>query len=282
MYTAIVENAKGERLELTHNPAFIVKSITGLNPPNATINTNANANFDGSTFNSSKLNERNIVITILPRGDVEQSRQLLYQYIKSKQFVRFYYRNRSRNVYIDGRVETFECDFFENPQQAQISIVCPSPYFMDVETKTNEISYILKGFTFPFCTNEGETFVFGTEIPFAKTSINNTSDVAIGAIIQFEFTGEVDTPKLYKEETGESIIVKGKFRRGDVVTINTIDGRKSVSLLRDGVTTNVINDFIGSNWIKLDTGNNTFLLDAANGRKRIVCTITSVNLYEGV
>ena len=33
MFTLIAENEYGEQLELTNNPAYVIKSIAGLDPP---------------------------------------------------------------------------------------------------------------------------------------------------------------------------------------------------------------------------------------------------------
>ena len=283
MYSAKIENAMGEVLELTHNPLYIVESITGLNPPNANINTNSNANFDGATYNSSKLNPRNIVITLLPRGNVEQSRITLYKYVKVKQFIRFYFKNGSRDVFIDGYVENFDCDFFENPQKAQISIICPYPYFSDMNINSYELSFIQDAFTFPFCTNEGESFIFGSHVEYGRAVIVNDSDVAIGAIIKFTMQNGVDEPRIFKENTGEYIKISGSYYRGDIITINTIDGQKSITLTRYGKESNLLNSMVvGSTWLKVDTGNNTFYLDADTGMDDLLCTITATMQYEGV
>ena len=53
MFTLIAENKYGQQLELTHNSAYEVIEIDGLDPPDAIINTTRNANADGSVFNSS-------------------------------------------------------------------------------------------------------------------------------------------------------------------------------------------------------------------------------------
>ena len=283
MYHAKIQNAMRELLEITNNPLYIVESIIGLNPTNANINTNSNANFDGTTYNSSKLNERNIVITLLPRGNVEQSRIELYKYVKVKQFIRFYFANSSRNVYIDGYVESFECDFFENPQKAQISIICPQPYFNAMHADTYELSFVQNGFTFPFCTNKGKTFVFGNYSEYAKIQVLNDSDVAIGALITFIMQGDVSNPVIFKENTGEYIKISGDYVRGDVITINTIDGKKSITLTRDGKTTSLLNNMLfGSSWFKIEPVRNVFYLDASVGADDLLCTITATMQYEGV
>ena len=79
MYTFKIENEYGNMLELTHNPNYTITSIEGLNPAKANINTSVVASFDGSRFNSSRLNERNLVINVVIEKDIEQNRINLYK-----------------------------------------------------------------------------------------------------------------------------------------------------------------------------------------------------------
>ena len=62
MYELSITNIYGDTLKLSQNPHYSVMSVTGLNPPTSNINTAVNASFDGSTYKSSRMNNRNIVI----------------------------------------------------------------------------------------------------------------------------------------------------------------------------------------------------------------------------
>ena len=153
MYTLIVENAYNEQLELTHNDAYVITSIDGLDPPDATINTTKNANSDGSVFNSSYLNDRQIIITMAINSPAEVNRIALYQYFKTKMPLTLHYQNASRNVYINGYVQQMNIGFFDKKQIAQIIIVCPNPYFMDMATQSDVLSDVIDAFEFPFEIN---------------------------------------------------------------------------------------------------------------------------------
>ena len=77
IFTLIIKNYKGETYELTHNyERYYVKSITGLTPPSAVINTSVSGSYDGSFYNSSRLEQRNIVITVGLKGEVEENLSL--------------------------------------------------------------------------------------------------------------------------------------------------------------------------------------------------------------
>ena len=129
----IVENEKGEQLQLTNNPDYDVLSVEGTNPPKADINTVKTSGSDGSKFNSSRLSERNLVITLNICQPIEENRINLYKYFRVKHKVRIYYQIGSRNAYIDGRVESFENSPFTQLQQPQISVICPEPYWKELD-----------------------------------------------------------------------------------------------------------------------------------------------------
>lgn len=161
MYTLIVQNKYGQSLELTDNEAYTIKSIDGLDPSEATINTTRNANADGSVFNSAYVNDRVITITlainVTQDASVEENRINLYTYFQSKFPVTLYYTNESRDVYIKGWVQNNNISFFDKKQIVQITINCPSPMFNSVTNTLTEVSPINKMFEFPFsvemCTN---------------------------------------------------------------------------------------------------------------------------------
>ena len=88
MFTLKVENKKGAIFELTHKEdQYQITNIDGITPPNANINTSDYANGDGSSFNSSKIPNREIVITINIKGDVQKNRLALYRYFRNKESV---------------------------------------------------------------------------------------------------------------------------------------------------------------------------------------------------
>ena len=59
--------------ERNNEENYQVTDISGLNPPNANINTSNYANGDGSSFNSSKIPNREVVITVYINGDIQKT-----------------------------------------------------------------------------------------------------------------------------------------------------------------------------------------------------------------
>lgn len=279
LYNLSVEIPNGEEITLTDNSKYTLISVDGLAPPNAAINVAVNANFDGSNFISSRMNERNIVIQFAIESDVEENRIALYKVFKPKHQVRVRYENGTRNVFIDGYVESFECNFFAKKETAQISIICPYPYFLDENNVDFSFTETIPNFEFPFDI-DSVGIEFSTIIPGEEKNVINNGDVETGMLISFTAIGAVVNPVLYNTVTGEKVKVNIEMQSGDLLEVNTTRGKKSVILNK---TTNKINDFDKtSTWLQLQSGDNLLMTDATSGATNLMCNVTYENLYGGV
>lgn len=280
-YKITIENKKSEKLELTNNPNYDVKA-TGLSPMTSDIVTTPVANYGGAKYVTSRNQTRNIVLTIFVKAPVEANRINLYKYIKSKEWIRVYFKNNTRDVYIDGYVESFECDLFSQTQTAQVSIICPKPQFMDIDADVEKVSTTQGAFSFPFYANDSEPVAFSIYDARA-TLINNESDDEIGFIYTIQCYGKVVNPMLYLEDTGKYFKINHTFPKDSIITISTLNGSKSVKRDLRGHVTNIINDVdAGSTWLKLNTGYNHLLQTAESGVDNMVGELLYHKEYEGV
>lgn len=284
MFVLKVENMIGDVITLTQRESeYQVIGIDGLNPPNALINSSSVVGRDGSKFQSSKLAERNLVLTIRINGDVERNRLNLYRYFKAKRWHKIYYKNGSRDVFIEGYVETIASNLFTSDQTMQISIVCHDPYFKSVDEIYSDISTVLSMFAFPFAIED--------PIPFSVlekdriVNIVNDGESDTGLIISITATGSVSNPKIYNNNTGEFFGFDIDMVEGDLVTINTNRGEKSITLTRDGVDHNIISNVSrDSTWLALETGDNqfTYVTDTSRGEELLQIIFKHRTIYEGV
>lgn len=281
MFELKVQNDKGEVLNLSGSEKYTVYKIDGLNPPKATINSSVNATADGSAINSVRLENRNIVIYTTINGQVETNRINLYKYFPPKKTVTLYFSNGTRDVYIEGTVELIECDLFTNKEIAQISIICPKPYFKAVDYLVTAFGDISSLFEFPFSIDQ-----YGIEISSLTTNIRksiiNTGDVEIGAVIQLFAIGTVVNPILYRVG-GKHMGLKITMQASDTIIINTNVGEKSITLIRNGVSYNAMGYMTpDSDWFVLEAGDNVFTYDADSGNGNLQITFTTALLYGGV
>jgi len=281
-YTLKVKNHNEDMLNLTESKDYTVYKIEGLQPPQVTIATAKKAVADGSTINRLSVESRNIVIYLTINGDIEANRINLYKYFPLKQYVTVYFENGTRDVSIEGTVEIIECDMFTNKQVAQISLLCPQPYFKSAEQLVNYFNSIESLFEFPFAiTEEGVEF---SDIKIAeRKSIVNTGDVENGIIINLYATGSVSKPVIYDVLNKRFIKLNCDMAVDEQIIINTNVDNKLITLIKNGETYNAMGYMTpDSKWLMLNTGDNIFTYGAESGLENLQVTFTTALLYGGV
>lgn len=282
MYRLKVENKSGQLLDLSSERNFVITGIDGLTPPAASILTADVTAHDGSRYNSAKVGQRNIVIRLRLIRDVEKMRILLYKYFRIKQWCKIYYSNDSRDVYCEGYVETFENDRFVMNNEVQISIICPSPWFKELDEIVFNMSQVLPTFEFPFAVEENGT-EFSILYENILTEVINSGDVDTGVLMELSAIGEVINPRIYNYDTREMIGLNFTMMSGDLIKISTIKGNKYVKLIREGIETNIINRLMNKpDWFQLPVGSSNFTYDCTSGREFFAVKFIGQNLFEGV
>lgn len=286
MFTAKIENSSGDMLELTGNePVYQVIKITGLNPPKAQINTTSIVGLDGARFNSAKLDTRNIVLTVKINGEVETNRLNLYRYFRTKEPCTFYYANETLDVSINGYVDSVECDLFTNNELAQISIICPYPYFKSISQIIADSSNVLGLFVFPFSINASDPIAFSSLQTSGDIEVYNGSESETGATIEINVSNSVNTIQLNNVSTGDVFKLSYSFVDGDKIVINTNKGQKSIALIRNGTVTNIFSALQqGSAFFQLVAGMNLFeySVDGVPSSDDISIMFKYYNEYRGV
>lgn len=279
MFTAKVKNHRGDSLQLFPSSDYFV-SIDGLTPVKANLNFSTVGVNDGSIYNSGRKDNRNIVLSIKPLRDIEENRIALYKFFPLKRACSFYFKNGSRDVFVDGIVESVSGSLFEKSQTIQVSIICPSPDFKALEETIDDVSQIIPQFSFPFAIPAAGV-AFSTIDKAAEKNVYNAGDAESGLIIEMRALGEVSDPKIY-DEAANSFELDIDLVAGDIITINTNKGEKSVTLFRDGTETNIIN-LVKPNptWFTLQPGDNVFL-HAATNDDLLQIVFRHRSQYEGV
>lgn len=281
MYKLIVENEAGDRLQLTNSRAYDLIEVRGTNPAAATINTVNLAGFDGSNFNSSKVGMRNIVLTLDIKHPVEANRIALYKIFKPKRYLKIYYKNSRRDVFIEGYVESFENNPWSERQQPQISVICPNPYWKSVKKEAASFVRSVPLFEFPFSIPSGGIPFSGFET--LESAVIDAGEIETGGIITMTAIGEVVNPVITNITTGQYFGIDLELLDGDVIKINTLQGKKSVVLNREGVETNILADrSAGSSWLIFQAGENVISYSSDSGSTNLLVSCEVLPLFEGV
>lgn len=286
MFTARVKNQNGEELTLTQKETkYQVTSITGLDQPPAQINLTDIAGMDGAKFNSSKLQTRNIVITLKINEKAEENRLELYHYFRAKENLTLFYKSDSVDVFINGYVETVECVIFSNSETMQVSIICPFPYFSAIDEIIADISNQVAAFTFPFSIEDDTPIPFSYYILNRNTFIYNAG-AETGLTIEVDILGSgITDVKIIDVVSGAFIEVEYDFEDGDRITITTLKGQKSIKLTRSGEVINIFGAVQpGSAFLQLANGANEFGYSINNGDKDefVFIKFRYYNLFRGV
>ena len=246
-----IRNYNGTTTSILPSPYFTVTSVSGLTPPKANINVTSAAFMDGSIFNSAAAKDRNIVINFVVESPAEANRLKLYAAAPIKQPCTVNIQTGSRNVSILGYVETVEVNPFAQKETAQISIICPNPWFVGAAQTKN--------------------------ISSNSDSFENLGDIASGA--EFTLTVGAAMNSLTLEDASYAFFeVDYAFQLNDIVTINTGRGLKSVILNRGTSYVNLINYVAaGSTWLQISGG-----LNRIDTSANVTGTVEFSPLFSGV
>lgn len=302
-------NFKGEsiKMDLFHpeSSGFIIIKIDGIGPGKATVTKNDSKVYDGGTITSARLPSRNIKMEIqfLWVNSIEDVRHKSYKYFPLKKPITLIFETDTRTVEIEGVVESNEPDIFSSEESTNISIICPDPYFYasgENSLSKTEFSGINAMFEIPSnagYSNESLTEAL-TEISTlyiqSERGIMNYGEVDIGVIISIKPLAVVKGILTISNITlGQNMsfdlnkiktITEQDFHLGDELVINTLRGKKSVTLVREGKNYNALSCIdTRTNWIYLTSGENTFTyyLDG-EGIEDLQFSVTNSILYEGV
>lgn len=283
MFSCYLENEYGDKLKLTGNVNYTGVEIDGLSPAPATIGKKNYSLFDGAKITSRKTNEKPITITFYIDKDVEKSRIAIYKVVQPSELVRLYYKNGTRNVYIDGVVETIDIDYYTIKQFVTISILCQDPFFRDANSHIEDINKVVNLFEFPFSI-EKKGIEFGTYEDVKEISLENSGDISTGMQIEIHATGTVRNPIITNVVDKTYFKLNYTLNAGDILCISTYKGRKKVEVFKNGKYENVFNNIAeGSTWLKLAVGTNIYMYDAdADDEKYMIVKFIYQNLYRGV
>ena len=224
-----------------------IKSIEGIGPGKASINTTNLASGDGGIYNSARSEIRNVTMTIgfLEGPDasgvyrsIEDARQKTYKYFPRKRFVRLIFHTDNRDLYTDGYVESNEPDIFSKDETTAISIICPDPNMYNSEgSNIINFSAIRDEFEFPFenASLSEDLIEFGSIEPLTNKILTYEGEVETGITLYVHPHSGLHGFQFSNYQTGETIaiddvrlsnIIHDTIRSGDSIEICTTRGQK--------------------------------------------------------
>ena len=269
---------------------WLLENCEGIYESKSNVAISDNTMTDGATYQGSIVSMRNIVLTLRDdaSADHQANRALLYSLFKPKAPGTFEYIEGDIHRTIQYRVESISVDSVKHSRRATVSLLCPDPYFVDVDDIVVQMAGWVRGFEFPF-EPPVQGFEFGYRTAEKLKAIENTMAADdIGVTITVDVTGPATSPTISHVERGTSISIGTAAHplnliTGDQVIITTHTNNKHVYLARAGVTTE-INEYISedSEFLQLQHGTNTFGYSAASGEAYLTVSISFRYQYLGV
>lgn len=297
-----VTNHIGESLDMPlEHPekaeGLAITNIDGLGPVRATVNISESATTDGGTYNGSRLSSRNIILTFDFRTgeDIEHVRHLTYKYFPLKRPVKLEFYMDERKVFANGIVESNSPVIFDEYETTQVSVMCADPFLYAIDGENVTLfSGIEAMFEFPFENNHPTTKLiqFGEIWMKKENTVYYTGDSDIGITITIHALNPVKNITIYNSRRREVMridtdVIKtltgAPYSTGDDIIICTKRGMKGATLLRGGVSYNILNAIRrGSDWFLITKGDNLFAYSAEEGTFELYFQIVNDVVYDGV
>lgn len=265
-------SARGDRMPLVGNPLFDLTNVDGQTAAAASISSSSVSGADGSVVSNVKADARSIVLDIRIKGsaDVEHAKREILKTIKIKQRGSLEWTQNDRTVTISGIVENIEMPRWNNSVMLQVSLYCDQPFWEDAEFVLQQIS---EAVDLHYFTDSATDMLYFPEegIPLGEYDTTrtkefyNSGDVAVGLEISIVALDVVTNPIIYDGNGNFFGVGYGDGERkvvmlaGDVITITTHKGKKSVKLGNVNLLSKIKPQ---STWLQLDAGDNVFTVNS--------------------
>ena len=301
-----ITNEFGESITITladtePETGLFITAIDGLGPSKADVIMKDVATMDGKIYQTARANEKTIAFHFLfiqtQFMTVEDARQLTYKYFPLKRKVNLIFETDNREAQIEGYVESNEPDIFEENSNTVITIKCETPWFTKYGLEgTQEILFSdvvhTSEFEFEDIDDYSPTLEFSSIESKRENVISYKGEADSGILMSIYAYGRFTYPTIYNNTTRERFsidtgkveaLIGSPIKYGDEIRISTYQNDKYIRLIRDGITTNILNAVDKDvDWFTSHPGDNTFSYTCQTGELDIEFTVTAKILLQGV
>ena len=299
-YTITTDYGGSIKLEMTRpeKSGFIIASVEGLGPTKSNVNTTKTATDHGSKYNSARLDQRNITMSLIfcetATESIEDIRHKSYEYFPVNERIEIMIETDKRVLKTEGYVETNEPNIYSSMEGCNISILCPDPFFYAINADRTSFSGVEPLFEFPFenPSLEEPLLVFSAITNDIVKNVRYEGNFNAPITMTIHATGNVSnitvynmkTHGLFKIDTAKLATMTGsEIITGDTIIIDTTPGSRSATLIRNGESINIFNCINrDADWFIVGKGVNTFAYKADVGEDNLYFYIENKVVYTGV
>lgn len=226
----------------------------------------------GVFVTGTSLETRSVEITgwVIAETEVQmdERKKMLNRFVNPQQLIKLSYKEYDLE-FLPNTSIAYSVTVSDNNEvvcKFKISGVCPDPLFKGSNEKKVSVT-TLGMFHFPLIINKTEQtppqIVFGLRQPSLLMSVFNGGSVSTGMRIVFKALGAIKNPMLINAKTQEFFKINKEMVSGEIITINTVAGKRKVVGYQNGAEENYFKyrDF-DSTWLQLAVGDNLFRYDA--------------------
>lgn len=288
-----ITNSRGDSITFGRHFRLVEDfSLSGLT---ATVNyTESTA--DGSHYQNTVLDNKDFEVPFFIPKEIsdpwwiEERRNEAYKVFnpKANPFRIDIETKAGQAYYIIANLEgapTFPIGFENDNQQWQRGLLqfsANDPFFYSGNEEKVDIALWVGAFEFPLEIPE-EGIEMGYRAPSLIVNVLNDGQESTGMEIRFKAIGTLLNPSLVNVNTYDSLKINRTMEPGDVIEVSTYRRNKNVTLIRNGVKTNIFNDLdLSSKFLQLDLGDNLFRYDAEEGLDNLEVSMTFTPRLLGV
>ena len=282
----ICKNSYGYKLEFGYSFPFYLDSYSGIHNYDGNVATIKSAFGVGVSYIGTSVNSReiNLVIGFKDGADLTTRKQQIINVFPLKDKGTLYYYENDIERKINYYVENVSLVRKANYVYYNINLLCPSPYFMDINETIATLQNWDKLLEFPLEIIDEEGIEFDNRNESTSIEIINNSHIPYGMTITFIANGQVVNPILKNNSTGEQLKLNYTLDTGERIVVTTYNNEKSIVHIEStGIETNINNSLVfGTKFLQIPNGVNKYVTDAEEGLANLDCSISYYNYYEAV
>ena len=285
--TITCTNEKGYSIIFTETSLspFVITDCDGVYDSTYTVNLQENGNSDGATVIGRTMKYRNITLEVVDNERFANHREMLDRLFSLDGTLEYDDGIHRRKIgYTVEKVTGTDGTHYRRTHQ--ISLICPDPYFTDIEENREDMSKVVALFEFP---HEFKTEEISRMEIVQNLEVDNQNGSETGMTITVEALGTVVNPSISIQESGEHMTVGISGRKdfvmesGQKLIITTLVDDCHVILEKDR-SSEEVNMYLpsSSDFIRLQPGMNHIGYTAEKGEENMTVSISFRRNYAEV